>query len=107
MSVNVFIQLCLGPHPTQLVLVGEMASSQCADASASSDGVLLEWPLVSRRFTPGTWTALDRAQTSVKQFMESSDPHTVLHCLMSHGVTHVSRCMDILDADLTCSISRG
>jgi hypothetical protein len=46
----------------------------------------------TRRFTPGTRTALDRAQKSVKHFMES-DPRIVLH--------FVSRCMDILDADLT------
>ena len=44
----------------------------------------------TRRFTPGTRTALSRAQGSVRTFMES-DPRIVLH--------FISRCMDILDAD--------
>ena len=44
----------------------------------------------TRRFTPGTRTALSRAHGSVRTFMES-DPRIVLH--------FISRCMDILDAD--------
>ena len=52
---------------------------------------VVEFTPGTRRFTPGVRTALNRAQGSVRRFMDCNPPHIVLH--------FVSRCMSILDAE--------